>query len=205
MAHGIHMDAFWKPYNRLVAERASASEAIKLLKYKWFGMWTEGGAKEEKERRETVERGGGLGEENQLGLYLKSGYSCKHSGCMEAWAGPGLNMEEFHASAAEKSTGKQGANNEDWEHMIFCFCWVFPQQVCFNVCSLCYIVWICAYIWAYSICACLSMPAFIFFFFLWHHMVKDKALIVTMTTETRWLAVIHQHSTGTTLPTWEAQ
>lgn len=68
--------------------------------------------KEETERREIVERGGGLGEENQLGSYLESGYSFEHGGCMEAWARPGLNMKEFHASAAEKSTGKQGANKE---------------------------------------------------------------------------------------------
>lgn len=32
-------------YNHLAAERASARGAIKLLKYKWFGMWVEGGAK----------------------------------------------------------------------------------------------------------------------------------------------------------------
>lgn len=32
--------------------------------------------------------------------------------CMEAQARPGLNMEQFHASAAEKSTGKHGANKE---------------------------------------------------------------------------------------------
>ena len=67
----------------MAAERASAREAVKLLKYKQFGMWREGGAKEkEREKRNSGRRGGGLGgEENQL--YLESGYSCKHSGVYE--------------------------------------------------------------------------------------------------------------------------
>ena len=34
------------------------------------------------------------------------------SACMEAQAKPGLNMEQFNASAAEKSTGEQRANKE---------------------------------------------------------------------------------------------
>lgn len=41
---------------------------------------------EEIERREGKKggRGGELGKENQLGLYLESGYSCKHRGLGQA-------------------------------------------------------------------------------------------------------------------------
>lgn len=110
MTHGTHMDALWEAYNRFVAERASVREAIKALKYKWFGMWIKGGARKlwrvEKmwERRSVRKR-------EAAGVVPWSGCSCEHGGVFAGLqAKPGLNTEQFHASAAEKSTGKLEAN-----------------------------------------------------------------------------------------------
>lgn len=106
-------------------------------------------------------------------------------------------MEQFPASAAEKSTEKQGANKKMAADDFLLLQSFSPNtspflKVLDFICVCCTNLHTSECILYVPVCELLLS-----FFFLQHHMVID----ITMTTESRWLSVM----SGTTLPTWEAQ
>lgn len=126
----IHMDDFCKLYNHMTAERASVRETLKLLTHKWFGMWMEEGAEQITEWREIVEEAEGWGGE-PAGYVPRVRIQLQAQWCV--WRlSLGLSMEQFHASAAEKSTKKQEANKETESRWFSALAELFfPQtQVC---------------------------------------------------------------------------
>ena len=180
------------------AERATATEAIKLLIYKWFGMWMEGGVKggeEKKVEGEKEKEGEGRrvrrGEPAGVLPRVRIQLHASTVACMEAldqaraqtWSSfmPQLQSSQLGSRGLIKRPGADhfllSPRHKSVLKVLDCIC-----MYCMNLCVfyMCMPVYYCFHTF------------FFFFFFLQHHMVKDEGLILTVTTETRWLSVIQR-------------